>query len=96
MVPGMHHCLGGPGPNAFGASFQLPVPSDPEHDIVKALERWVERGIAPASIIATKYIDDEPAKGVLRTRPICPYPRVAKYLGKGSTNVAASFECREP
>ena len=53
MVPGMQHCGGGPGPNSFG---QASVPlGDAQHDIGAALERWVTQGIAPDSIVATKY-----------------------------------------
>jgi feruloyl esterase len=60
-----------------------------------ALEEWVEKGTAPAAIVATKYInDDDPAKGVKMTRPLCPYPQAAKYKGQGDANQAGSFECR--
>lgn len=94
MVPGMQHCFGGPGPNAFGASFQPRVPREPAHDVLEALKRWVEHGVAPERIIATKYMDDDPQKGVLRTRPLCPYPQRAVYRGKGSTDVARNFICQ--
>jgi hypothetical protein len=92
MVPGMQHCGGGPGPNVFG---QLTVPmSDPQHDLAAALERWVEQGVAPEEIIATRYkTGNNPASGVARTRPLCPYPQVAKYKGTGSTDDAANFVC---
>ncbi|MET0659855.1 MAG: tannase/feruloyl esterase family alpha/beta hydrolase [Steroidobacteraceae bacterium] len=96
MAPGMQHCFGGPGPNAFGAPFQPPVPDDAEHSLFRALERWVERGVAPADVVATKYVDDDPGRGVMRTRKICAYPKAAAYKGSGSTDAAASFECREP
>ena len=29
-----------------------------------------------------------------RTRPLCPYLQVARYKGSGSSDAAASFECR--
>lgn len=97
MVPGMEHCGGGPGANVFGNAFGAPLQQDdPEHDVVKALERWVEQGVAPEKIIATKYVDDKPAKGVARTRPLCSYPDEAQWTGKGSTNDAANFVCRLP
>jgi feruloyl esterase len=41
-------------------------------------------------------VNDSPAQGILRTRPLCPYPQVAVYKGKGSTNDAANFKCRKP
>jgi Tannase and feruloyl esterase len=98
MVPGMLHCGGGPGPNAFGQSLPqaTPLSSDPDHDILSALERWVEKGEAPSKIIAAKYVNDNPALGVARTRPLCVYPKVAVYQGSGSTDDAANFECRRP
>ena len=91
MVPGMQHCGGGPGPNVFG---QTSAPDgDSEHDINRAVERWVEEGVAPKQIIATKYKGATPATGVERTRPLCPYPQVAQYKGTGSTDDAANFVC---
>jgi feruloyl esterase len=62
-----------------------------------ALERWVEQGIAPEEIIAARYkAGSNPASGVVRTRPLCPYPKVARYKGTGSTDEAANFECVTP
>jgi feruloyl esterase len=59
-------------------------------DMVGALERWVELGEAPARIEASRVRD-----GVVdRTRPLCPYPKVAAYLGSGSPDQSANFECR--
>ena len=92
MVPGMQHCGGGPGPNSFGA---LSVSSgDAQHDMARALERWVEEGTAPDQIVATKYkTGANPASGVARTRPLCPYPQAAHWKGTGSTDDAANFVC---
>jgi feruloyl esterase len=93
MVPGMQHCSGGPGPSSFGQGADYP-PFDSEHNIYTALERWVEQGVAPSKITATKYVNDvDPAKGVKMTRPLCPYPQVAKYKGSGDTNDASNFVC---
>ena len=93
MVPGMQHCEGGPGPDTFGQE-STATPEDPDHNIYMALERWVERGEAPSTIIATKYVDDsDPVKGVRMTRPLCQYPQVAKYKGSGSTDDALNFVC---
>ena len=55
-----------------------------------ALEQWVEKGIAPTAIVATKDEGGDPAK---MTRLLCPYPQIAKYKGKGNPNDAASFAC---
>lgn len=90
MAPGMQHCGGGPGANSFG---QFVPAGDADHDLNQALERWVEKGIAPDKLIATKFVDDKPENGVAMTRPLCPYPEAATYKGAGDTNDAANFEC---
>ncbi len=73
MVPGMAHCGHGPGANAFGGVFGLPAPQhDPEHDVLAALDAWVREGHAPERLIATKYRDDDPAKGVAGERVLTP------------------------
>ena len=82
MVPGMQHCGAGAGPNNFG---QGGAPKgDPASNIAAALEQWVEKGTAPESIVAAK---------LGRARPLCAYPKTAKYKGAGSTDDAANFEC---
>ena len=78
LVPGMHHCSGGPGPNTF--------------DMVTVLENWVEKGIAPGPVEAAHKTNDV----VDRTRPLCPYPQVARYIGSGSIDEAKNFRCQKP
>lgn len=95
MVPGMSHCGGGPGANSFGNRAAVPQP-DPAHDVVMALDQWVVRDVAPDQIIATGFMDGNPAKGVAMTRPLCPYPQETSYKGTGDTNIAASFACQVP
>ena len=93
MAPGMSHCGGGPGPNAFGQA-GTEVPDDPDHNVYRALEQWVERGVAPERLTAIKYNDDRnPAQGVKMTRPLCAYPKLAKYKGSGDSNDAVNFVC---
>jgi len=85
MVPGMQHCGGGPGPNSFRGP------------MTAALEQWVEQRSAPNKIIATKFkMDGNPASGLARTRPLCPYPQVARFSGSGSIDEAANFACVVP
>ncbi len=91
MVPGMEHCGGGAGPNMFGQ--QGVAKRDAEHDIDAALEAWVEQGSAPDRIVAAK-LDQKGA--TVRTRPLCPFPQVAKWKGTGSTDEAANFGCVTP
>jgi len=58
--------------------------------MVGALEQWVERGQAPDRILASHAANGR----VDRSRPLCPFPQTAVYRGSGSTDEAASFECR--
>jgi len=75
VVPGMGHCGGGGGPEPTDIGERLRPAQDPAHSVARALQSWVETGVAPRAIIATKYrTDDDPASGVIRTRPICPHP----------------------
>jgi feruloyl esterase len=78
MVPGLYHCSGGPGPNLF--------------DALTPLVTWAETGKAPETIVATKFVNDTPP-AVQMMRPLCVYPKVARYNGSGSTSVAANFTC---
>ena len=87
MVPGMQHCGGGPGADSF-----TQVGDDPSHSAQTSLEQWVEKGIAPRTIIASKF-DGEDRTHAKMTRPLCPYPQAAKYKGSGDTNDAANFSC---
>jgi feruloyl esterase len=61
-------------------------------DKVGSLEQWVEQGKAPEKIIASHSTDGK----VDRTRPLCPYPQVAKYKGSGSIDEASNFACQLP
>ena len=78
MAPGMGHCAGGPGPNQF--------------DALTALEQWVEKGVAPETLIASHSSNGK----VDRTRPLCAYPQVARYKGAGSIDDASNFACVAP
>jgi feruloyl esterase len=94
-VPGMWHCGNGEGPNAFGNYFTVgdtPV-IDAEHDILTALDQWVEKGVAPDKLIGTHYINNTPASGIQYQRPICPFPQLARYKGTGDTTKPDSFAC---
>lgn len=88
-VPGMAHCAGGPATDQF--------------DMLTPLVDWVERGIAPAQVVAFARGPGNPG-GVNsevpgtwaadRSRPLCPYPQVARYRGTGDVENASSFVCQ--
>jgi pimeloyl-ACP methyl ester carboxylesterase len=75
LVPGMGHCQGG---EAALDRF----------DMVKAIVDWVEKDVAPESVVAT----GRAFPG--RSRPLCPHPKHAHYMGSGDREKADSFECR--
>lgn len=60
-----------------------------EFDRVGVLDSWVTTGKAPDSMLASH----STAGKVDRTRPLCPFPQVAKYKGSGSIDDAANFSC---
>jgi feruloyl esterase len=80
VAPGLAHCQGGPGPAPM--------------ELQQALEDWVERGKAPERLIAARSAGG--ANNEAFTRPLCPYPQVARYDGRGSPNSAGSFNCVAP
>ncbi len=63
-----------------------------EFDMLSALEQWREHGKAPASILASRVENGT----VTRTRPLCPFPQLAKYKGTGSIDQAENFACAAP
>jgi feruloyl esterase len=88
-VPGMGHCSGGPATD--------------QADFITPLVNWVERNRAPGSLEATARGAGNPGGvnaeipvdwAANRTRPLCPYPSVARYEGRGSLELASSFSCR--
>jgi hypothetical protein len=85
MVPGMGHCGG-----ALGCGTV---------DWQTYIENWVEKGQEPGTIIGSRAAAGDPANPpnymTARTRPLCPYPQAARYLGTGSIDQAASFACAE-
>ncbi len=57
----------------------------------EALVRWVEEGKAPETLDAVRR---DPSGAVVRSRPLCQYPKTANYKGRGSTDAAENFDCR--
>jgi Tannase and feruloyl esterase len=88
LVPGMNHCRGGPAADQF--------------DMLTPLVAWVEKGQPPERVTARARGAGHPAPNADlpsgwpagRTRPLCPYPKVARYAGSGDSERAESFECR--
>ncbi|KAF2477627.1 feruloyl esterase B precursor [Lindgomyces ingoldianus] len=108
LVPGMGHCSGTfpnmnapwyfAGPNqaqVLGPTvYSVPGFMDKEHDTMLAMMAWVENGTAPEQIVGTKYVNETTHDKVMRQRPLCMYPRQARYKGTGDENDANSWECK--
>jgi hypothetical protein len=96
MVPGMEHCLGGPGASAFG-QFGIATASGAKYGLFDSLSNWVEKGLPNETVIATKF---GPGKNgdmeTVFTRPLCTWPKVARFSGSGDPNDAANFSCVAP
>jgi hypothetical protein len=91
VVPEMGHCGGGPVPE-FGV--RVVPQADSTHSMSAALEHWVEHGVAPGAIVAAQYrVDEDPSSGIVRTRPLCPYPTESAWSGHGSRDAAANYRC---
>ncbi|MDR3734738.1 MAG: tannase/feruloyl esterase family alpha/beta hydrolase [Acidobacteriaceae bacterium] len=80
LLPGVEHCSNGIGPDTF--------------DGLAALVRWVEQRVAPDRLIATRRESGD-TKQIVQ-RPLCPYPKVDRYGGKGDPEKEASFVCVLP
>lgn len=76
-VPGMNHCSGGPSTSQF--------------DMLSALVEWVEKDKAPEQIVAKASAASTLTN--VESRPLCAYPKYAKYDGAGDPKVASSFSC---
>ena len=86
LVPGMSHCSGGDCACII--------------DWLNVLENWDEHSEAPGAIPATHPATTMGTQGALTdkafTRPICPYPQVARYQGSGNADDASNFSCVAP
>jgi hypothetical protein len=88
MVPGMNHCSGGEGPSTI--------------DTLGTIDQWATTGSAPDRVIARRTASSaggpgpQPPPQPPMTRPLCPYPQVARYKGQGPTDQADSFACTAP
>jgi Tannase and feruloyl esterase len=80
LLPGVGHCGGGVGPD--------------QADFLGALERWRDGGKAPEQITAARNTGRSSPPPL--SRPLCPFPQVAKYKGSGDTNDASNFACAAP
>src|SRR5262249_4108697 len=95
LARGWSNGAGGGGQKASGKSPSgaPPVPSDPQHDVFLALVSWVEQGIAPDQIIGTHFNPPGTIPPVAFTRPLCVFPKLAKWNGVSPSTDAANWSC---
>lgn len=95
MLPATGHCGGSTGPNSIGGGMPEPPKAyrNADHHAVSAVIKWVEQGVAPDRIVATKF---DAAGKLTRSRPVCAYPAEAVYNGSGDIDDAANFSCQTP
>jgi feruloyl esterase len=91
LLPAVAHCGGSTGPSSIGGGIPEPPAAfrDADHHVVSAVIKWVEQGVAPERIIATRFSGST----LTLSRPVCPYPAQAVYNGSGDINVASNFTC---
>lgn len=89
----------GPSTSGFFRFFPMPGmfhcslgPGPDRADTITPLVEWVEHGTAPVRITARREVGGK----TVRTRPLCPYPQVARYRGTGGIDDAANFVCSKP
>ncbi|ORY61662.1 Tannase/feruloyl esterase [Pseudomassariella vexata] len=85
-VPGMFHCNTGPGAWVLGqggGAAAKGIPFQPEHNVLAAMVDWVEKGVAPDSIMGTKFVGDDVGNGVAHKHRHCRYPLRSVYSGVG-------------
>ncbi len=89
MIAGMGHCAGGDGPWKIAPADQNAP--DPQHDMLTALERWVEAGVPPEQFIGAHPQANTGSSDM--TRPVCVYPKVPVWTGQGAPSDAGNFKC---
>jgi feruloyl esterase len=78
VLPGVLHCRGGPGADTF--------------DRMTAISSWVEKGLKPAKIVASRRAEGK----VVNMRLLCPFPQIARYSGSGDPSDTENYSCAAP
>lgn len=93
-IGGMGHCEGGPGATFIGQSLDSNATSNPDGNVLTAMVRWVEEGIAPDTILGTAYVNETASSGeVAFQRRHCRYPLRTVYSGSGDPTLPDSWTC---
>lgn len=90
---GVGHCSGGDGAHAFGQASDELQSLDPSENVLTAVVNWVENGVAPETIIGTRWVNDTQSLGVDYKRAHCKYPKRNVYSGEGDPKALESWKC---
>lgn len=97
FIPGMHHCIGGPGAWDIGQNGPVPVGMlTKETNALMSLVGWVEEDEVPDRLVGAKYMDDDHTLSVEAQRAHCVYPNISVWNRTGNTKVASSWNCQLP
>ncbi|KAK7063621.1 carboxylic ester hydrolase [Favolaschia claudopus] len=92
-ISGMQHCAGGPGATFIGNMESAVASLDPNQNVLTAMVRWVEQGVAPDTILGTAFVNQTKALGVNFQRAHCRFPFHNVFAGRGSVKDAANWKC---
>ncbi|KAH8893014.1 tannase and feruloyl esterase [Thozetella sp. PMI_491] len=92
-ISGMGHCNGGPGATFIGNKGATTATLDPDGNVLMAMVRWVEEGVAPDNIMGTAFVNGTQGGEVAFRRRHCRYPLRNVYLGQGDPNSPDSWKC---
>ncbi|GME48352.1 Tannase/feruloyl esterase [Neofusicoccum parvum] len=92
-ISGLAHCSGGPGAGFIGNQKRNAASLDPEENVLTAMVRWVEEGVAPNTITGTAYVNGSKDAGVAFRRRHCRWPSRNVYKGPGDPDDEAAWAC---
>ncbi|KAJ6544055.1 Tannase/feruloyl esterase [Mycena capillaripes] len=92
-ISGMQHCVGGPGATFIGNVESAVASLDPDENVLTAMVRWIEEGVAPDTITGTAFVNQTQALGVDFKRAHCRYPLRNVFTGTGDVKDPASWKC---
>lgn len=91
-ISGMAHCGDGNGANGIGQGSDTYASSDPESNVLMAMVKWVEEGVAPETVRGAKF-EDGPGTPIEYWRKHCKWPKRNVFKGPGNYTDENSWEC---
>lgn len=93
-IGGMGHCVGGPGATFIGQNIDSSATLEPDGNVLMAMVRWIEEGVAPDTILGTAYVNETQSTGEIAfQRRHCRYPLRNVYSGSGDPTEPDSWNC---